>query len=101
MRRTLNRRHLLASAASFAPLLALGKPALAAEKVLTVGAAVFPDSLKPGIGSFASQSLLVQTNEQLVQRDAKGDPQPTLATSWEQIDPLTLRFHLRQGVKFT
>jgi peptide/nickel transport system substrate-binding protein len=95
----MNRRYLLSALAT--PLLLWGAPAIAADKVLTVGAAVFPDSLKPGIGSFASQSLLVQTNEQLVQRDAKGDPQPTLATSWEQIDPLTLRFHLRQGVKFT
>ena len=95
----MQRRRLVAALA--APLLALAAPAFAADKVLTVGAAVFPDSLKPGIGSFASQSLLVQTNEQLVQRDAKGDPQPTLATRWEQIDPLTLRFHLRQGVKFT
>jgi peptide/nickel transport system substrate-binding protein len=25
---------------------------------------------------------------------------PRLATSWEQIDPLTWRFHLREGVKF-
>lgn len=82
-------------------LLALGQPAFAADKVLTIGAAVFPDTLKPGIGSFASQSLLVQTNEQLVQRDNKGDLQPTLATSWELVDPLTMRFHLRQGVKFT
>jgi peptide/nickel transport system substrate-binding protein len=98
--RTIGRRHLLA-AASAAPFALAGVPAFAAEKVLTVGAAVFPDTLKPGIGSFASQSLLVQTNEQLVQRDAIGNPQPTLATSWEQVDPLTLRFHLRQGVKFT
>jgi peptide/nickel transport system substrate-binding protein len=95
----MNRRPLLSALA--APLLLCALPALAADKVLTVGAAVFPDSLKPGIGSFASQSLLVQTNEQLVQRDAVGNPQPTLATSWEQVDPTTMRFHLRQGVKFT
>ena len=95
------RRSFSALSALLVPLLAIGTPALAADKVLTIGAAVFPDSLKPGVGSFASQSLLVQTNEQLVQRDNKGDLQATLATSWEQVDPLTLRFHLRQGVKFT
>jgi peptide/nickel transport system substrate-binding protein len=94
------RRKLFASAL-VAPLLALATPAFAADKVLTIGAAVFPDSLRPGTSSFASQSLLVQTNEQLVQRDNKGDLQPTLATSWELVDPLTMRFHLRQGVKFT
>ncbi len=95
----MQRRHVLAALA--APLLMAATPAFAADKVLTIGAAVFPDSLKPGTSSFASQSLLVQTNEQLVQRDNKGDLQPTLATTWEQIDPLTMRFHLRQGVKFT
>jgi peptide/nickel transport system substrate-binding protein len=95
----MNRRHVISALA--APLLLWGTPAVAADKVLNIGAAVFPDSLKPGTSSFASQSLLVQTNEQIVQRDNKGDLQPTLATHWEQIDPLTLRFYLRQGVKFT
>ena len=30
-----------------------------------------------------------------------GSIQPRLATSWEQLDDLTWRFHLREGVKFT
>src|ERR1700749_2240000 len=96
----MKRRSLLASAA-VAPLLALGKPALAADKVLTVGAAVFPDSLRAGTGSFASLSLMTQTNDPLILRDNKSDLHPGLATSWEQMDPLTMRFHLRQGVKFS
>jgi hypothetical protein len=33
-------------AALIAPLMALGEPAIAADKTLTVGAAVFPDSLR-------------------------------------------------------
>ena len=96
----MKRRSLLASAA-VAPLFALGKPALAADKVLNVGAAVFPDSLRAGTASFASLSLLNQTNDQLITRDNKGDLHPALATKWELIDPLTMRFTLRQGVKFT
>ena len=96
----MKRRSLLASAA-VAPLLALGKPALAADKVLTVGAAVFPDSLRAGTGSFASLSLMTQTNDPLILRDNKSGLHPGLATRWEQIDPLTMRFHLRQGVKFS
>jgi len=96
----MKRRSLLASAAA-APLLALGKPALAAEKVLTVGAAVFPDSLRAGTGSFASLSLMTQTNDPLILRDNTSGLHPGLATKWEQIDPLTMRFHLRQGVKFS
>ncbi|HTE83037.1 MAG TPA: ABC transporter substrate-binding protein, partial [Reyranella sp.] len=83
------------------PLFALGKPALAADKVLNIGAAVFPDSLRAGTASFASLSLLNQTNDQLITRDNKGDLHPALAAKWELIDPLTMRFTLRQGVKFT
>jgi peptide/nickel transport system substrate-binding protein len=44
---------------------------------------------------------VAQTNDFLVARDDKGDLQPALALSWEAIDPLTMRFHLRPGVKFT
>src|SRR5882757_7300673 len=75
--------------------------AAAADKVLTVAASVFPDNLKAGTLTYASLSLLAQTNDFLVTRDNKGDLQPALATSWEAIDPTTMRFHLRQGVKFS
>ena len=61
--------------------------AQAAEKTLTVGAAVFTDTLRSGQGSFAAYSLSVQTNEPLVARDNKGALHPALATSWETIDP--------------
>ncbi len=33
--------------------------------------------------------------------DAAGNVQPALATSWENIDPLTWVFHLRKGVTFS
>ena len=36
----------------------------------------------------------------LVRLDEHFMPQPALATSWEQPDPLTLIFHLREGVTF-
>ena len=36
----------------------------------------------------------------LVRRDRNLKVEPALATSWEQPDPLTWRFHLRPGVKF-
>ena len=94
-------RRTLLVATLLAPVFAMGTPALAADKVLTIGAAVFPDSLRPGTGSFASLSLMTQTNDQLVIRDNKSELHPGLATKWEQLDPLTMRFHLRQGVKFS
>lgn len=36
----------------------------------------------------------------LITLDQNGDVQPALAESWENIDPVTWRFHLREGVKF-
>ncbi|MFD1944835.1 ABC transporter substrate-binding protein [Paradevosia shaoguanensis] len=36
----------------------------------------------------------------LVRLDENFQPKPALATSWETPDPLTLIFHLREGVKF-
>lgn len=74
--------------------------AQAASRTLVVGASVFPDSLRPGVSSFASESLLKQTNEPLVARDNAGNINPALATSYTQLDDLTVQFKLRQGVKF-
>lgn len=45
-------------------------------------------------------TLIQQIFEGLVRFDAAGRIVPALAESWEQIDPLRLRFHLRQGVVF-
>ena len=39
--------------------------------------------------------------EPLVRRDRQLGLEPSLATRWEQPDPLTWRFHLRRGVRFT
>ena len=36
----------------------------------------------------------------LVQRNEKSQPEPSLATEWKTIDPLTWEFKLRRGVKF-
>jgi peptide/nickel transport system substrate-binding protein len=95
----MKRRSVLARAALLLPLLTA--PAFATDKTLTIGAAVFPDSLRSGTSSYASLSLLEQTSDPLLARDNKGDLHPALATSWEAIDPTTMRFHLRQGVKFS
>jgi peptide/nickel transport system substrate-binding protein len=52
---------------------------------------------------YQAQTALVLRNihEPLLDRDpATGNLIPGLATSWEQIDELTWRFHLREGVTF-
>ena len=97
----MKRRHLLALGATLPSLPILGRRAHAAGKTLTVGAAIFPDNLRAGNLTYAATSLVAQTNDFLVARDDKGDLQPALATKWEAIDPVTMRFHLRSGVKFT
>jgi peptide/nickel transport system substrate-binding protein len=97
----MKRRTLLGLAVFFPPLLSRGRAALAADKTLTIGASVFPDSLRSGTSSYASLSLLQQTNDPLIARDNRGELHPALATSWELLDPTTTRFHLRQGVTFS
>jgi len=60
-----------------------------------------PSNLDPRIGSDAqSQRIDALLFDGLVTRDASFQFTPALAERWEQPDPLTLKFHLRSGVKF-
>src|ERR1700742_4974977 len=47
-----------------------------------------------------SLSLNGSVYEGLIRRGPDLKIQPCLATSWETLDPLHWRFHLRKGVKF-
>ena len=95
---TITRRR-FTTATVAAATLGAARPAAAAERVLTVGASVFPDSLVPGSSSFASESLLHQTNEALFERDNAGNLLPALALSATQLDDTTTQIKLRPGVK--
>ncbi|HEY4200634.1 MAG TPA: ABC transporter substrate-binding protein [Devosiaceae bacterium] len=95
------RKHIVPALLAMALSASLGFSAHAQEKVLTVGAAIFPQSLQTGQSNFAALSLTEQTNEALVSRDNAGQLSPGLALSWELLDDTTYRFHLRQGVKWT
>ena len=94
------RRQALAGTAAALGTAALSRRAEAAGGTLTVGAAVFPDSLMPGSSSFAAESLLKQTNDPLFARDNKGDLLPALALEAVQVDDVTTRITMRPGVKF-
>ncbi len=60
-----------------------------------------PANLDPRIGTDAqSEHIDELLFDGLVARDASFHFTPALAESWEQPDPLTLVFHLRQGVRF-
>ena len=47
-----------------------------------------------------NHTLLQQIYEGLVRFDEDGKVTPALAVSWERLDPLRMRFHLRGGVRF-
>lgn len=60
-----------------------------------------PTNLDPRIGIDAqSQHIDELLFDGLVTRDSHFNFSPALADSWQQPDPLTLRFHLRSGVRF-
>lgn len=92
----------LISCALLALMFALGGGlgALAAEKTLYIGAAIFPDSLRTGQSSFASLCLNLQTTDALIRRNNDTSIEPGLALKWEPVSDTQWRFFLRQGVKF-
>lgn len=69
--------------------------------VIRVGINVFPKDLDPTFDTTAGvQGIYTQIFEPLVAVDATGQPVPALAESWTQVDDLTWRFQIRQGVPF-
>jgi peptide/nickel transport system substrate-binding protein len=60
-----------------------------------------PNSLDPRVGTDAmAERIGGLIYDPLVRKDAQFKMQPWLASSWEQPDPLTWIFHLRDGVRF-
>ncbi len=60
-----------------------------------------PTNLDPRIGvDEASAHIDELIFDSLVKKDAHYNPQPWIATSWDQPDALTYVFHIRQGVHF-
>lgn len=47
-----------------------------------------------------SRRIITNLYDRLIESDGKGGVIPGLAESWEQVDPLTLKFNLKKGVKF-
>lgn len=60
-----------------------------------------PNNLDPRVGTDAqSERIGPLIFDALVKKDSHYNLAPWLATSWEQPDPLTWVFHLRDGVRF-
>ena len=84
-------------------LLAVGLIGLVgvAKDTIVVAVDAPPQTMNPhGSDSDANLSIMANLFDGLLKRDAAGTLLPALATSWERMDELTWRFHLRQGVKF-
>jgi len=81
-------------------ILSLGLAGAAERPLRTTWA--WPTYIDPAVGSdFSSSVALVNLYDTLVYPDAKGDPHPHVAKSWEtSADGLTWTFHLRPGIKF-
>jgi peptide/nickel transport system substrate-binding protein len=77
-------------------------PSAAAQgKTLRYASAFDPQSMDPHALALLYQTRVVtQVYEGLVNRAKDYKLEPSLATAWEMVDPLTWRFKLRPGVKF-
>jgi peptide/nickel transport system substrate-binding protein len=91
-------RRLLASAL-LASLLACASPI--AAKTLRFASAFDPQTLDPhSLALLYHSRVMTQVYEGLVNRDREFRIEPSLALSWETIDPRTWRFKLRPNVRF-
>lgn len=74
----------------------------ATAQTVTVALKGEPNTLDPHkVVGRQSEAFLANIFDGLTSRDADGSLRPGLAESWEQVDPTTWRFNLRQGVQFT
>ena len=88
---------MLAACLAVSPLMST----TALAKTLRIGAQADAGTLDPQAQNIQTTiTLLSMIYEPLVTRDKDLGKAPALAESWEQTDPTTWRFHLREGVTF-
>ncbi len=90
--------------AAVAAVLLLGLPAAVQPvqaKTLRVASAFDPQTMDPhALALLYHTRVVTQIYEGLVNRDRNFALQPSLAVSWQMLDPTTWRFRLRPGVTF-
>jgi peptide/nickel transport system substrate-binding protein len=88
-----------AAAALGAAALALALPAAAAK--LRIASAFDPQTMDPhAVALLYHSRISTQIYESLVNRDRDFGLEPSLALSWQAVDPRTWRFRLRPDVRF-
>jgi len=76
-------------------------PSSAIKDTVTAVLKAEPSNIDPhGNTELVAMTTQVQIFETLVKKDENGEIVPGLAESWEQIDDKTIRFKLRENVKF-
>jgi peptide/nickel transport system substrate-binding protein len=74
---------------------------LLSEGILVVGLESNPTNLDPRLSADAASSRINDlVFSRLFRKNEAGEPVEDLVQSWEQIDPTTYRFRIRQGVRF-
>lgn len=80
----------------------MGVPALAEEEShLNVAMFLWMEGLDPAIGWNGWTTMRTGVGETLLTANEDMEVVPCLSDSWEQLDELTYKFHIRQGVKFS
>jgi peptide/nickel transport system substrate-binding protein len=98
----MQRRHFLAAGAATSLWPALSARA-AHEKILRVAIGGFPSDKANAFSSIQTPAIILNSGiyDALTKLNKDGSLSPSLATSWESIDPLTWRFKLRTGIQFS
>lgn len=97
-------RQLMLSSAVALTMAALPAPTWAQDnETIVIASANDVISLDPHMlnSNHPTGSVIWSIFDSLVRRAPDGTADPRLATSWERIDDVTWRFHLREGVTFT
>jgi peptide/nickel transport system substrate-binding protein len=82
-------------------LVALAPLQMAQATTVRIATAFDPQTMDPHALALLYHSRIVsQVYESLVSRDEQFRVEPSLATAWQNVDPKTWRFTLRQGVTF-
>ncbi len=99
---TLSRRGLLLSAGALAAgPLAIGSVHAEPPTTITIGGLPEDANLDPNVITATDWiGLLLNIYDTLLVRDKQGALQPSLATAWRQLDPLTWELTTREGVTF-
>src|SRR5512134_2867343 len=100
--RTMTRRQLLKLGAAGAAAAALpARVATAQGRELVVAFSIDPGHMDPRVeAGVPGWSMFHLIHDPFLWRDEKINPVPWLVTKWEQVNPTTMRWHLRKGVKF-